>query len=119
MVNLKIDWKVPKAACLVKLKRDKDKSVDLPPPLSVVLIFPRQAYEREHNKFPPCGGQGGGEGYRGRAGQQQTEDLQHLALSIYITSFHKESMDHSSGLVLAVSGKAIGCQGVCAFHISL
>lgn len=28
MVNLKIDWKVPKAACLVKLKRDKDKSVD-------------------------------------------------------------------------------------------
>lgn len=35
MVNLKIDWKVPKAACLVKLKRDKDKSVDLPPcPLS-------------------------------------------------------------------------------------
>lgn len=31
MVNLKIDWKVPKAACLVKLKRDKDKSVDLPP----------------------------------------------------------------------------------------
>lgn len=31
MVNLKIDWKVPKAARLVKLKRDKDKSADLPP----------------------------------------------------------------------------------------
>lgn len=31
MVNLKIDWKVPKAACLVKLKRDKDKSVDFFP----------------------------------------------------------------------------------------
>lgn len=28
-------------------------------------------------------------------------------------------MDHSSGLVLALSGKAIGCQGICAFHISL
>ncbi|TNN71423.1 hypothetical protein EYF80_018372 [Liparis tanakae] len=35
MVNLKIDWKVPKAACLVKLKRDKDKSVVLPPPTPV------------------------------------------------------------------------------------
>lgn len=52
MVNLKIDWNVPKAACLVKLKRGKDESVDLPR-RSAFLMFPRQACEREHNKFFP------------------------------------------------------------------
>lgn len=46
------------------------------------------------------------------------EDLKHLALSIYITSFHKKSMDHSGGPASAVSGKAIGCRGIFAFHIS-
>lgn len=53
MVNLKIDWKVPKAACLVKLKRDKDKSVDF---LSVGTcdIFEAVGREGTHNKFLPC-----------------------------------------------------------------
>lgn len=47
-----------------------------------------------------------------------TGDLQHLALSIYIRSLHKAAMDHSSRLVLAVSGKAMGCHRVWGFHIS-
>lgn len=53
MVNLKIDWRVPKAACLVKLKRDKDKSVDFLPVrfCDVSEALGRERGER-HNKSP-------------------------------------------------------------------
>lgn len=72
MVNLKIDWKVPKAACLVKLKRGKDESVDLSPPAprpSAVLMF--HEYKSERNKFrpTPCDGRGGGGGGCGGGGE--------------------------------------------------
>lgn len=74
MVNLKIDWKVPKAACLVKLKRGKDESVDLSPPPhppSAILMFLRRQYKSERNKFhpTPCDGRGGGGGGWGEAGR--------------------------------------------------
>lgn len=71
--------------------------------------------ERTHNKFPraPCRRLAEEE----RWGNVGDLDLQHLALSIYITSLHKAAMDHSSHLVLALWRKAMGCQRVQAFHI--
>lgn len=56
-------------------------------------------------------GWGTGEPSRASSATSSPQHLYHC--------LHKESMDHSSGPVLAVSGEAIGCQGVCAFHISL
>lgn len=101
-----MESKVPKATHSSNWKRHKDEWEAALPPAR------KWRAERTHNKFP-------------RATRQKKRDrrvrgdldLQHLALSIYITSLHKAAMDHSSQLVLALWRKAMGCHKVQAFHI--
>lgn len=101
-----MESKVPKATHLSNGKRHKDEREAALPPAR------KWQDERAHNKFPPATRREKRD-WRVRGDL----DLQHLALSIYITSLHKAAMDHSSQLVLALWRKAMGCHKVQAFHI--
>lgn len=109
MVNLKMDSKSPR---LLTCQTEKGTRTSGSPRCSP----PGNGRTREHITNSPV--------RQGAVRQKKRDwrvrgdlDLQHLALSIYITSLHKAAMDHSSQLVFALWRKAMGCHKVQAFHI--